>query len=56
MMRSLALAAIAISIFLPILSIAAEPSSSPKPIPATRPELKRALEALKTRAPRLPLE
>lgn len=31
------------------------PSSEPKPIPATRPEMKRALEALKYRQPRLPL-
>jgi alkylhydroperoxidase family enzyme len=31
------------------------PSSMPKPIPATRPEMKAALEALKDRQPRLPL-
>jgi alkylhydroperoxidase family enzyme len=30
-------------------------SATPKPIPATRPEIKIALEALKDRAPRLPL-
>ena len=32
-----------------------EPSSSPKPIPAFRPAMKAALEALKQRQPRLPL-
>jgi alkylhydroperoxidase family enzyme len=31
------------------------PSEEPKPIPATRPEIKSALEALKHRQPRLPL-
>ena len=36
--------------------VAAEaPSDVPKPIPATRPEMKAALEALKDRQPRLPL-
>src|SRR5688572_11231535 len=34
---------------------AGEPSNVPKPIPATRPELKTALEALKQRQPRIPL-
>ena len=38
------------------MSIAAEGvSDAPKPIPATRPEIKQALEALKDREPRLPL-
>jgi alkylhydroperoxidase family enzyme len=32
-----------------------QPSNTPKPIPATRPEMKAALEALKERTPRLPL-
>src|SRR5262245_54820846 len=32
-----------------------EPSSSPKPIPPFRPEMKAALEALKQRQPGLPL-
>jgi alkylhydroperoxidase family enzyme len=32
-----------------------EPSTVPKPVPASRPELKTALEALKQRQPRLPL-
>jgi alkylhydroperoxidase family enzyme len=32
-----------------------QPSDIPKPIPATRPEMKAALEALKERQPRLPL-
>jgi alkylhydroperoxidase family enzyme len=38
-------------------ALAAEetPSATPKPIPATRPEIKVALEALKDRSPRLPL-
>jgi len=30
-------------------------SDTPKPVPATRPEIKAALEALKSRTPRLPL-
>src|SRR5688500_7931912 len=30
-------------------------SDTPKPVPATRPEMKAALEALKSRTPRLPL-
>src|SRR5687768_4171100 len=30
-------------------------SDAPKPVPATRPEIKAALEALKQRTPRLPL-
>jgi alkylhydroperoxidase family enzyme len=34
---------------------AAEPFAEPKPVPLTRPEVKQALEALKTRTPRLPL-
>ena len=38
----------------PLLA-ADEPSNSPKPIPATRPEMKAALEALKERQPRIPL-
>lgn len=37
------------------LVVAGEPSATPKSIPATRPELKLALEALKDRTPRLPL-
>jgi alkylhydroperoxidase family enzyme len=32
-----------------------QPSDTPKPVPATRPEMKAALEALKSRTPRLPL-
>jgi alkylhydroperoxidase family enzyme len=36
-------------------SAAGEPSSVPKPIPATRPEMKAALEALKERQPRIAL-
>ncbi|HEY7689384.1 MAG TPA: hypothetical protein VH835_11850, partial [Dongiaceae bacterium] len=32
-----------------------EPTTAPKPVPATRPEIKIALEALKDRTPRLPL-
>jgi alkylhydroperoxidase family enzyme len=32
-----------------------QPSETPQPVPATRPEMKAALEALKDRAPRLPL-
>jgi alkylhydroperoxidase family enzyme len=32
-----------------------QPSDNPKPVPATRPEMKAALEALKSRTPRLPL-
>jgi alkylhydroperoxidase family enzyme len=32
-----------------------EPSNEPKPVPATRPEMKAALEALKERQPRIPL-
>jgi alkylhydroperoxidase family enzyme len=36
-------------------SLADEPSNLPKTIPATRPELKAALEALKERQPRIPL-
>jgi alkylhydroperoxidase family enzyme len=35
-------------------SLADEPSHEPKPVPATRPELKAALEALKQREPRIP--
>ncbi len=38
------------------LAAADEPSNRPKPIPATRPELKTALEALKDRQPRIPLQ
>jgi alkylhydroperoxidase family enzyme len=34
--------------------LAEEPSSEPKPIPATRPEMKAALEAMKQRQPRIP--
>src|SRR3990172_8266264 len=37
------------------LAVAGELSATPKPIPATRPEIKIALEALKDREPRLPL-
>jgi alkylhydroperoxidase family enzyme len=37
------------------LSAAELPSDEPKPVPATRPEIKSALEALKDRKPRLPL-
>jgi AhpD family alkylhydroperoxidase len=37
------------------LALAAEPSSKPKGIPATRPQQKEALEALKKREARLPL-
>jgi len=37
------------------LLAADEPSNVPKPIPATRPEMKAALEALKEREPRIPL-
>ena len=37
------------------LSGASSASSTPKPIPQTRPDMKRAIEALKQREPRLPL-
>ena len=41
---------------LPTMLLAEEqPSTTPKAIPATRPEMKVALEALKERTPRLPL-
>jgi alkylhydroperoxidase family enzyme len=56
MIRLLALTALTFAVSWPFRGIAAEPSSIPKPIPATRPELKQALESLKTRQPRLPLE
>jgi alkylhydroperoxidase family enzyme len=42
-------------ILVPPWSDAGEPSSVPKPIPATRPEMKAALEALKERQPRIAL-
>ena len=37
------------------LAAADEPSSQPKPVPVTRPNMKQALEDLKKRQPRLPL-
>ena len=56
MTRSLVWAAIITLMTTPFLGVAAEPSAIPKPVPATRAELKRALEALKSRQPRLPLD
>jgi hypothetical protein len=35
--------------------LADEPSSTPRPIPVTRPEIKRLLEEMKQRKPRIPL-
>lgn len=43
------------ALLLVALANAQQPSAEPKPEPATRPEIKRALEALKQRTPRLPL-
>jgi hypothetical protein len=37
------------------LALAAEPSSEPRPIPLTRPEMKQFLEDMKQRTPRIPL-
>jgi uncharacterized peroxidase-related enzyme len=37
------------------IAAADEPSATPKPVPATRPALKAALEALRQRQPRIPL-
>jgi alkylhydroperoxidase family enzyme len=44
-----------VSVWASPLLAADEPSTVPKPIPATRPEMKAALEALKARQPRVPL-
>jgi alkylhydroperoxidase family enzyme len=55
MKRILALAGTLISIWASPLVVADEPSNIPKPIPATRPEMKAALEALKERQPRISL-
>jgi alkylhydroperoxidase family enzyme len=51
------LIAIAIAVVIPLEAgrAADPPSDAPKPVPATRPEMKAALEALKSRTPRLPL-
>lgn len=37
-----------------MVATAAEPSSKPKPIPTSRPQIKQVLESLKSRQPRLP--
>jgi alkylhydroperoxidase family enzyme len=37
------------------LALAAEPTSAPRPIPLTRPEMKQYLEDMKQRTPRIPL-
>jgi alkylhydroperoxidase family enzyme len=44
-----------VAIFAACLWAADAPSDTPKAVPATRPEMKQALEALKERTPRLPL-
>jgi alkylhydroperoxidase family enzyme len=41
--------------FLTSYSAAAEPTSEPRPIPITRPEMKQYLEDMKQRTPRIPL-
>jgi alkylhydroperoxidase family enzyme len=53
MKRIIAVASAFVSCW-PIWIMAGEPSTDPKPIPATRPEMKTALEALKQRQPRIP--
>ena len=55
MLRALLTAAAMIVVWASQLNAADEPSEAPKPIPATRPEMKAALEALKQRQPRVPL-
>lgn len=50
--------AIALTIGLVVVTgvlLAEDPSSSPRPIPLTRPEMKRLLEDMKQRKPRIPL-
>jgi alkylhydroperoxidase family enzyme len=54
MKRSFILSAM-ILVASPFALQAQEPSATPKVVPATRPEMKIALEALKERTPRLPL-
>ena len=50
---------IAVALFLglglPALAVAAEPTSEPRQIPLTRPEMKQFLEDMKQRTPRIPL-
>jgi alkylhydroperoxidase family enzyme len=55
MKRSLIIAAIVLFTSTSVVFADDEPNSTPKPIPAFRPEMKAALEALKQRQPRLPL-
>jgi alkylhydroperoxidase family enzyme len=55
MKPALLLIGMAILVMLSRQSGASEPSNEPKPIPATRPELKTALNALVDRQPRIPL-
>jgi alkylhydroperoxidase family enzyme len=55
MKRSFVISAIALLAAAAALRAENEPSATPKVIPATRPEIKKALEALKERTPRLPL-
>jgi hypothetical protein len=50
------LAGLAAGVFMSAAPLcAAEPRSTPLPVPLTRPEMKQALEDLKGRAPRIPL-
>jgi hypothetical protein len=44
-----------IGFFLPSCAHAQEPANQPLPVPLTRPEMKKALEDLKSRTPRIPL-
>jgi alkylhydroperoxidase family enzyme len=55
MKRYLSAAASVLVICVGTLRADDQPSDTPKPIPATRPEMKAGLEALKDRQPRLPL-
>ena len=55
MIRLIVTAALCSTIFAVSARSDERPSDTPKPIPATRPDMKAALEALKERKPRLPL-
>ena len=47
--------ALTITLTLGGMLLADDPSSSPRPVPVTRPEIKQQLEDMKSRTPRIPL-